>query len=323
MNRIQYIALFAGILLSGISAFAQNEENIARKVTFRQEGQGVVIEYRISGAADVTVFFSDNGGKTYYGPLTAVSGDVGTVKGEGKKKVMWLPLEEIGGIDSDDVCFKVVAVPVQKKPATETVLNQPPMPEVVPLPAPVVRPEKQSDKPAPVGGGKNTVHGILTVGGGAGFIDGNAGFALAASGVVSFPVGKSVSVGGGAGIVRVPTLKTYKYSSTSFSEEAKVFGAENLALILADLRIRLSGNGVGPYVKIQGGPGLSLASGDSLKGKIYAFGSAGFGYPIIKGLCFEGSINFCGSGSDLPSEANLISSQWGSLMPMVSISYQF
>ena len=314
MSRINYIVFVAEVLFSSICAFAQNEENTARKVTFRQEGQGVVIEYRIPATADVSVFYSDNGGKTYYGPLISVTGDVGRVKGEGTKKVYWMPMEEVGGIYSDNVCFKVVAVPVVD-----------PLPAVAPV-APVTKePEIETHKPEPqkqqkasspsVSKGKKAINGILSLGAGVGIMDGSAAFAGNVSGVVSLKVSKQFALGIGAGFFRVPNLKTYQYSSSSFTEEAKVYGGENILSLLADLRILFSDKPQSPYLKMQGGPGIGM-SDEQTKGKILGCAAVGIGYPIYKGLSMEAGLNFSVSGDHVLSESNLLSLQPSFWMPV-------
>ena len=339
MNRKKNIAVVVGILICGLTCFAQNEESIARKVTFRQELNVVVIEYRIPSSADVSIYYSDDEGQTFTGPLVSVTGDVGRVEGEGKKKVYWWPLGEIGSIHSNRVCFKVIAIPVAGGKSVDTPIAD--VTESSPVPVPITptpasaptqvaapkqttsQPHRKDEKPVrPALKKERRTRGYLSAGGGLGMMDGNAAFAAMLNGALSFQVGQSFGIGFGAGLFRTPTLKTYQYTSSSFSEEAKVYGAVNILAALVDIRIIMGGKGSNPYLKLQGGPGFAI-SDESMSGIVWGCASAGLGYPILKGLCLEADINFCGRGEHVVSENNLISAQWASVVPVVGISYKF
>jgi hypothetical protein len=92
---------------------AQSKEgSIARSVSFYQTGKSVQIDYRIPAPASVYVYVSLDAAKTFQGPLQMVSGDVGIVATKGTKTILWNPLEEIGEIVSNQVCFMVMAIPI-------------------------------------------------------------------------------------------------------------------------------------------------------------------------------------------------------------------
>ena len=112
-NRI-IIALSVFILFTS-ALFAQSVEGgIARSVSFFQAGKSVKIEYRIPAPATVYVYVSLDAGRTFRGPLQMVSGDVGIVATKGTKSVVWNPLEEYGEIVSNQVCFRVIAIPFEQ-----------------------------------------------------------------------------------------------------------------------------------------------------------------------------------------------------------------
>lgn len=96
------------LILLGFSAFASaSSTNLVRDVVCRQDGDRIVITYNLKKKADVDLFCSTDGGKTYK-RIFRVSGDVGYGILPGKKEIVWNVLEERDNL-MGDVCFKVEA----------------------------------------------------------------------------------------------------------------------------------------------------------------------------------------------------------------------
>ena len=94
------------LMMLGVSAFASGA-NVVRDVVCRQDGDRIVITYNLKKKADVDLFCSTDGGKTYK-RIFRVSGDVGYGISPGKKEVVWNVLEERDNL-TGDVCFKIEA----------------------------------------------------------------------------------------------------------------------------------------------------------------------------------------------------------------------
>ena len=84
------------------TCFGQRVSN----VQFKSVENIVVITYYLDQRADIEVSISTNGGRTFR-LLHKVSGDVGKYVSPGYKTIYWNPLEEVDGICSDKVVFKV------------------------------------------------------------------------------------------------------------------------------------------------------------------------------------------------------------------------
>ena len=99
------------LILLGFSAFASaSSTNLVRDVSCRQDGDKIVISYNLKKKADVDVFCSTDGGRTFK-RIFRVSGDVGYGIAPGKKEVVWSVLEERDNLVGD-VCFKVEATEI-------------------------------------------------------------------------------------------------------------------------------------------------------------------------------------------------------------------
>lgn len=89
-------------------------------INFNQRNQQIDITYNLTGTKFyqkffVSVFASKDGGLTYQGPLTQVSGDVGTGIVGGKiKKITWDVFKEMSDFEGD-VIFKVQASIIENK----------------------------------------------------------------------------------------------------------------------------------------------------------------------------------------------------------------
>lgn len=103
--RIVFVAAF--FLLPFFSAMAQT----VSYVSFRQDGQKVVISYGLSEQADVAVEVSTDGGITFGATrMTHVSGDVGTDVAPGQSKnIVWDVLQDCDGLQGDRICFRITA----------------------------------------------------------------------------------------------------------------------------------------------------------------------------------------------------------------------
>lgn len=89
-------------------------------VDFHQEGDALVINYNLAGSIDkatVSLFVSTDGGATFKGPLTKVSGDVGNniTTGSGKA-IKWNALSEMPSL-SGEIVFDVRAKVASKEEA--------------------------------------------------------------------------------------------------------------------------------------------------------------------------------------------------------------
>lgn len=76
---------------------------------FRQEGNKVIVTYTLDKTADIYLFVSTDGGKTFKGPLKHVSGDAGKSISPGRRSITWDPISESGGISGSNICFKIKA----------------------------------------------------------------------------------------------------------------------------------------------------------------------------------------------------------------------
>ena len=94
-----------GLIFLTASLYAQKVTNAA----FQQSGKKVEITYSLDKQADISVYVSTDGGKTFGSALTAVTGDVGKQVAAGtNKRIVWSPLEERERLVSDNVVFKIV-----------------------------------------------------------------------------------------------------------------------------------------------------------------------------------------------------------------------
>jgi sulfatase modifying factor 1 len=95
------------------TAFSQSISNI----TAAQSGKSIVVNYTLNGKEDIKeyeikLFVSPNGGSTWQGPLTLVSGAVGKAQTVGtEKNITWDVLKEPGFIQlkGENIQFKIKA----------------------------------------------------------------------------------------------------------------------------------------------------------------------------------------------------------------------
>jgi len=112
--------LILGLVISFLSystLFSQTVSN----VNYRQLDQQIEITYDLTGQKfyqhfNVAVYVSEDGGRTFTGPLKEVSGEVGdTIKQGYNKKILWNVFDEMPDI-SGQVLFQIRTVVLEKKP---------------------------------------------------------------------------------------------------------------------------------------------------------------------------------------------------------------
>lgn len=110
------LVLFFAILLPMVSMFGQsqsfidsNDLGLASDVSFTAYGESVAVTYKLGVDAYVELYVSLDGGQSFIGPLSEVKGSVGWVNGsKTSKMIYWYPMKEFGGIESDEVVFRVL-----------------------------------------------------------------------------------------------------------------------------------------------------------------------------------------------------------------------
>ena len=100
--RLKTLILFF-LVLSALMVEAQNVTN----ADFSVVGNDIEITYELDDIADIEIFCSIDGGKTFGRPLENVSGDVGTNVMPGKKTAVWHVYAERDMIYSSSVTFKI------------------------------------------------------------------------------------------------------------------------------------------------------------------------------------------------------------------------
>jgi formylglycine-generating enzyme required for sulfatase activity len=99
------------LLLVGISnAYFANAQSVS-KVSAAQQGQELVISYTLNTETpcEVTLYVSMDSGRSWQGPLTACTGDVGKDISGGSRQIRWSVLEEREQLVGSGIQFKVVA----------------------------------------------------------------------------------------------------------------------------------------------------------------------------------------------------------------------
>lgn len=84
-----------------------------------QSGNNILVNYSISGARfnqtfNVSVYVSRDGGRTFQGPLSAVSGDVGKNITKGNKEITWEVFREVADLEGD-IVFDVRAEVIEEE----------------------------------------------------------------------------------------------------------------------------------------------------------------------------------------------------------------
>lgn len=100
----RYLILLAFFLMAGMVT-AQN----ITIVESMQQGKQIIITYTLDKTADISVYCSIDGGKTFGIALKQVSGDVGKNVAAGNNTIVWDVLAEVDKLQGDNICFKVKA----------------------------------------------------------------------------------------------------------------------------------------------------------------------------------------------------------------------
>ena len=93
--------------LLGTAIHAQKVSNIA----YRQEQTTIIVSYDLETmtSCKIGLYVSTNGGSSWQGPLTKVSGDVGDNITSGSHSITWYVLEEFEELRGDNIKFQVRA----------------------------------------------------------------------------------------------------------------------------------------------------------------------------------------------------------------------
>lgn len=106
MNMKQIMVMVLLVLAVSVT-FSQNVTN----VSFHQEGNKVVITYDLDKTADISVYMSSNGGKSFGDALQHVSGAVGKHVSAGMgKRIEYDALADYDKLQGENFVFKVNAV---------------------------------------------------------------------------------------------------------------------------------------------------------------------------------------------------------------------
>jgi uncharacterized protein (TIGR02145 family) len=109
MNKSKVILILClTFFLFGKTVYAQKVSNI----TYRQEQSNIIVSYDLETKTPckVSLYVSTNGGNTWQGPLTKITGDVGYKITSGGHNITWNVLEEFEELRGDKIMFQVRAV---------------------------------------------------------------------------------------------------------------------------------------------------------------------------------------------------------------------
>jgi len=103
--------IFISILL--ISLYSSIYSQSITNVQSSREYDSIIVTYTLNcdNVVDIDLFYSDNGGTTYIGPLQNLSGDVGASIRAGNHKIKWRVLDEIKFLAGEHIVFKIVGSP--------------------------------------------------------------------------------------------------------------------------------------------------------------------------------------------------------------------
>ena len=106
MKKIKLLILLLVVLQTNFIT-AQKVSNI----NYRQEQSNIIVSYDLETKTpcEVNLYVSTNGGATWQGPLTKVSGDVGDKIASGSRNITWKVLEEFEELRGDKIQFQVRA----------------------------------------------------------------------------------------------------------------------------------------------------------------------------------------------------------------------
>ncbi len=118
MKNIRYLLILLICLILPLTSEAQTVSNAA----FEQVNDKVKITYQLDRSSAIRVYMSEDGGRTFKGPLINVTGDVGSNVTPGSKIIWWNPLSEYEQIVGSNICFKVTAGAENRKFRVDGVL---------------------------------------------------------------------------------------------------------------------------------------------------------------------------------------------------------
>ena len=106
MKKIKLLILLLVVLQTNFIT-AQKVSNI----NYRQEQSNIIVSYDLETKTPckVNLFVSTNGGASWQGPLTKVTGDVGNKITSGSRNITWKVLEEFEELRGDKIQFQVRA----------------------------------------------------------------------------------------------------------------------------------------------------------------------------------------------------------------------
>ena len=107
MVKIKFLLLLLILNLIWSSSFSQKVSDTET----RQIGSTIEISYTLETKAPcaISLYVSKDGAATWEGPLTKVSGDVGTKIASGRNAIVWNVLEEVEQLIGDKIQFQVRA----------------------------------------------------------------------------------------------------------------------------------------------------------------------------------------------------------------------
>ena len=107
MVKIKFLLLLLILNLIWSSSFSQKVSDTET----RQIGSTIEISYTLETKAPcaISLYVSKDGAATWEGPLTKVSGDVGTKIASGRNVIVWDVLEEVEQLSGDKIQFQVRA----------------------------------------------------------------------------------------------------------------------------------------------------------------------------------------------------------------------
>ncbi|MCX6287218.1 MAG: fibrobacter succinogenes major paralogous domain-containing protein [Bacteroidetes bacterium] len=97
------------IVIFGLSFLKLSGQSITN-VAAIQEGNNAVITYNLQceSNADITIYYSEDNGATFKGPIKKVTGDVGcNITSGNEKRIIWNVLTERDLLSSDNIVFRV------------------------------------------------------------------------------------------------------------------------------------------------------------------------------------------------------------------------
>ena len=106
MNRI-ILSIALLLLKAAHPIYSQSITNVQAKV----EGSTVVVSYQLqsSNALEISLYVSEDSGRTFVGPLKSVRGDVGKGIQQGSRRIVWDVLNEREYLHSSKMVFRVEA----------------------------------------------------------------------------------------------------------------------------------------------------------------------------------------------------------------------